>query len=199
MAITTEDIKNLREKTGAGIMNCKEALKEAKGDFDEAIKILRKKGIAAAAKKADREAKEGLIGSYIHSNSKIGVLVEVNCETDFVARTDDFQELVKNLSMHIAASNPRFVDRDEVTDDVLAKEREIYFEQAKATGKPDHIADKIVDGKMNKFYSEVCLMEQPYVKDTDITVKDYITRVIAKVGENISVRRFIRFSLGEIE
>jgi len=199
MEITTEEIRKLREKTGAGIMNCKEALKESKGDFDEAIKILRKKGIAAAEKKAGREAKEGLIGSYIHSNGKIGVLVEVNCETDFVARTDDFQELVKNISMHIAASDPKFIERDEVTEEILEKEREIYLEQAKNAGKPDNIAEKIVDGKMNKFYSEVCLVEQQYVRDTDITVRDYIARVIARVGENISVRRFARYSLGEDE
>ncbi len=197
MSISAADIKKLREKTSAGIMDCKAALKEANGDFDEAVKILRKKGLSAAAKKAGREAKEGVIGSYIHSNDKIGVLVEVNCETDFVARTDDFKEMVRNIAMHVAASDPRFVDREEVTDEILAQEKEIYLDQAKASGKPDNIAEKIVEGKMKKFYGEVCLLEQPYVKNPDMTVQDYVAETVGKLGENISVSRFVRFSLGE--
>jgi elongation factor Ts len=197
MDISAEDVKKLREKTGAGMMDCKAALNEAKGDFEEAIIILRKKGISTAAKKADRAAKEGLVGSYIHSNGKIGVLVEINCETDFVARTEDFKEMVKNVAMHIAASDPKFVRREQVTDDILKQEREIYLAQAKATGKPDNIAEKIVDGKMDKYYSETCLLEQSYVKDPDITIKDYVTNVIAKVGENITINRFSRFRIGE--
>lgn len=198
MEITSENIKTLREKTGAGIMDCKAALKEANGNFEEAITILRKKGISTAAKKAEREVKEGLIGSYIHSNDRIGVLVEVNCETDFVARTDVFKEMVKNIAMHIAAADPKFVSRDEVKEEDLKKEREIYLAQAKATGKPDNIAEKIVDGKMEKYYSETCLLEQSYVKNQDLTVKEYLTEVIAKVGENISIKRFVRLCLGEI-
>lgn len=197
MDISAEEVKKLREKTGAGMMDCKAALNEAKGDFEEAIIILRKKGISTAAKKADRAAKEGLVGSYIHSNGKIGVLVEINCETDFVARTEDFKEMVKNVAMHIAASDPKFVRREQVTDDILKQEREIYLAQAKATGKPDNIAEKIVDGKMDKYYGETCLLEQSYVKDPDITIKDYVTNIIAKVGENITINRFSRFRIGE--
>lgn len=197
MEITAEDVKKLREKTGAGMMDCKAALNEAKGDFEEAIIILRKKGISTAAKKSGRDAKEGLVGSYIHSNGKIGVLVEINCETDFVARTDDFKEMVKNIAMHIAASDPKFVRREEVTDDILKREREVYLAQAKASGKPDNIAEKIVDGKMDKYYAETCLLEQSYVKDPSITIKDYVTSMISKVGENISINRFTRFRIGE--
>jgi elongation factor Ts len=197
MDISAEDVKKLREKTGAGMMDCKAALNEAKGNFEEAIIILRKKGISTAAKKADRAAKEGLVGSYIHSNGKIGVLVEINCETDFVARTEDFKEMVKNIAMHIAAADPKFIRREQVTDDILKQEREIYLAQAKAAGKPDNIAEKIVDGKMEKYYSETCLLEQSYVKEPDITIKDYITNIIAKVGENITINRFSRFRIGE--
>jgi elongation factor Ts len=197
MDISAENVKKLREKTGAGIMDCKAALNEAKGDFEEAIIVLRKKGISTAAKKADRVAKEGLVGSYIHSNGKIGVLVEINCETDFVARTEDFKEMVKNIAMHIAAADPKFVRREQVTDDILKQEREIYLAQAKAAGKPDNIAEKIVDGKMDKYYSDTCLLEQSYVKNPDITIKDYVTNVIAKVGENITINRFSRFRIGE--
>jgi elongation factor Ts len=197
MDISAENVKKLREKTGAGIMDCKAALNEAKGDFEEAIIVLRKKGISTAAKKADRAAKEGLVGSYIHSNGKIGVLVEINCETDFVARTEDFKEMVKNIAMHIAAADPKFVRREQVTDDILKQEREIYLAQAKAAGKPDNIAEKIVDGKMDKYYSDTCLLEQSYVKNPDITIKDYVTNVIAKVGENITINRFSRFRIGE--
>ena len=197
MDISAENVKKLREKTGAGMMDCKAALNEAKGNFEEAIILLRKKGISTAAKKADRAAKEGLVGSYIHSNGKIGVLVEINCETDFVARTEDFKEMVKNIAMHIAAADPKFVRREQVTDDILKQEKEIYLAQAKAAGKPDNIAEKIVDGKMDKYYGETCLLEQSYVKDTDITIKDYVTNVIAKVGENITINRFSRFRIGE--
>ena len=195
--ITAKLVKELRDKTGAGMMDCKAALNEAKGDFEEAIIILRKKGISTAAKKAERAAKEGLVGSYIHSNGKIGVLVEINCETDFVARTEDFKEMVKNIAMHIAAADPKFIRREQVTEDILKREREIYMAQAKATGKPDNIAEKIVDGKMDKYYGETCLLEQSYVKDPDITIKDYVTNIIAKVGENITINRFSRFRIGE--
>jgi elongation factor Ts len=197
MGITAADIKELREKTSAGIMDCKAALKEAKGDFDEAVKVLRKKGLSAAAKRAGREVKEGVIGSYIHSNGKIGVLVEINCETDFVARTDEFQEMVRNIAMHVAASDPRFVSREEVTEEILEQEREIYLGQAKASGKPENIALKIVEGKMNKYYGENCLLEQTYVKNQDMTIKDYIAEAVGKLGENITLSRFARFSLGE--
>lgn len=197
MEITSESIKNLREKTGAGIMDCKTALKEANGDFEAAVTILKNKGISTAAKKADREAKEGLIGSYIHSNGKIGVLVEVNCETDFVARTDVFKEMVKNLSMHIAATNPKFLSREIIPAETIDKQKAEFLAEAKATGKPDTIAEKIVEGKMEKYYTENCLMEQSYVKNPDITIKDYVTETIAKVGENISIGRYVRLQMGE--
>ena len=177
-------------------MECKSALQEAKGDLETAVTILRKKGLASAAKKAGRETKDGLIGSYIH-NGKIGVMVEVNCETDFVARNADFQALVKDIAMQIAASDPRFIRKEDVTEDVLAKEREIYKEQARATGKPENVLDKIVEGRMSKFYSESCLLEQPFVKDPSVTVKDHIAAHIQKIGENIQVRRFVRYKLGE--
>ncbi len=190
-------VKQLRNKTGAGIMDCKEALAGANGNIEEAIKILRKKGLASAAKKAERTTADGIIGSYIHARGKIGVLVEVNCETDFVARTDDFQQLVKDIAMQIAASSPRFVNREEVTEEVLEQERDIYRSQAGAMGKPDKVVEKIVDGKMEKFYSEACLMEQPFIKNMDTTIQDHISSVVAKLGENIRVRRFTRFALGE--
>lgn len=190
-------IKDLREKTGAGIMDCKTALKDAGGDVEEAIKVLRKKGLAAAAKKAGRATKEGLIHSYIHAGGKIGVLVEVNCETDFVARTPEFTEFVHNIAMHVAAAEPRFVSKDDVTQDDLTREREIYAEQALATGKPEHVVDKIVDGKMSKFYSQVCLLEQPYIRDPDKSVGQMVQEAVASFGENIQVRRFVRFRLGE--
>ena len=196
MAISAETVKALREKTGVGIMECKSALQESNGDIDAAITILRKRGLASLAKKSGRETKDGLIGSYIH-NGKIGVMVEVNCETDFVARNPDFQTLAKDLAMHIAASDPRFIRKEDVTEEVLAGEREIYREQARATGKPDNVLDKIVEGRMSKFYSETCLLEQPYVKDPSITVRDYIATHIQKIWENIQVRRFVRYKLGE--
>lgn len=196
MAISAETVKELREKTGVGFMECKSALQESNGDIEAAIIILRKRGLASLAKKAGRETKDGLIGSYVH-NGKIGVMLEVNCETDFVARNPDFQALVKELAMHIAASDPRFIRKEDVTEDVLASEREIYAEQAKATGKPENVLDKIVEGRMSKYYSEACLMEQPFVKDPSITVRDHIAAHIQKIGENIQVRRFIRYKLGE--
>ncbi len=195
--ITAAMVKQLRDKTGAGMMDCKKALQEAEGDFDKAAEILRKKGIAKAAKRADREANEGVVTAYIHPGSKLGVLVEVNCETDFVANTDDFQSFAKNIAMHIAASNPLAIRREDLDQEVLNKEKEIYREQALAQGKPEHIVDKIVEGRLEKYYSEVCLMEQPYVKDPDKTIKDLVTETIAKVGENITIKRFARFRIGE--
>ncbi len=196
MTISAEQVRELREKTGVGIMLCKSALEESKGDVEGAITILRKKGLSAQSKKSSRETKEGLIGSYVHTG-KIGVMVEVNCETDFVARNDDFQALVKDLAMHIAASSPHFVSKEDVTEETLAKEREIYREQARATGKPEKVLDKIVDGLMTKYYAENCLLEQPFVRDPSITVNEHIASYIGKMGENIRVRRFVRYKLGE--
>jgi elongation factor Ts len=196
MTISAELVKELREKTGVGFMECKSALQESKGDLEAAVTILRKRGLASLAKKSGRETKDGLIGAYIH-NGKIGVMLEVNCETDFVARNPDFQTLVKDLAMHIAASDPRFIRKEDVTGDVLASEREIYAEQARATGKPENVLDKIVEGRMSKYYAEACLMEQPFVKDPALSVRDYIATYIHKIGENIQVRRFIRYKLGE--
>ncbi len=196
MSISADLVKTLREKTGVGFMECKTALAEAKGDLEAAVTILRKKGLSASAKKAGRETKEGLIGCYVH-NGKIGVMVEVNCESDFVARNADFQTLIHDIAMHIAASDPRFVRKEDVTEDVLAKEREIYREQARTTGKPENVLDKIVEGRMTKFYAETCLLEQPFVKELAISVKDHIASHIQKIGENIQVRRFVRYRLGE--
>ena len=196
MKITAELVKQLREKTGVGFMECKIALQEANGDLEAAVTILRKKGLSASAKKAGRETKEGSIGCYVH-NGKIGVMVELNCESDFVARNDDFQALLHDLAMQIAASDPRFVRKEDVTADVLAKEREIYREQARATGKPENVLDKIVEGRMAKFYAETCLLEQPFVKEPGIAVKDHIASHVQKIGENIQVRRFVRYRLGE--
>lgn len=196
MEITAALIKELRDKTGAGIMECKEALKETGGDVEEAVTVLRKKGIAAAAKKAGRATSEGLIHSYIHAGGKLGVLLEVNCETDFVARTPEFEELSHNVAMHIAAAEPRYVSKDDVTEEDLKREREIFAEQARATGKPDHVIEKIVDGKMSKFYGEVCLLDQPYVKDPDRTVGTLLKEAVASFGENIKIGRFVRFRLG---
>lgn len=197
MKITASMVKELRERTSAPMLQCKKALEETGGDIDQAVDYLRKKGIAAAEKKAGRVAAEGAVGSYIHAGGKIGVLVEVNCETDFVARTDDFQALVRDIAMHIAAANPRFVRREEVTDEVLDREREIYAEQMRAEGKPDKIIPKIVEGKIEKYYSEAVLLEQPFIKDSDKTLQQMITEKVAKIGENIQVRRFERFELGE--
>jgi elongation factor Ts len=190
-------VKDLRDKTGAGMMDCKKALTDADGDFEKALDLLRKKGMAKAAKRADREAKEGVIYSYIHPGSKLGVLVEVNCETDFVANTDDFQEFAKNVAMHIAAANPLVISREQLDESVVAKEMEIFKDQAKASGKPDHIIEKIAEGRLEKYYSEVCLLEQAYVRDMDKTVKELLTEAIAKVGENMNIKRFARYKIGE--
>jgi len=197
MAITAESVKQLRERSGAGMMDCKKALVEADGDIDKAIKILREKGISKAAKKASRETREGLIGSYVHPGDKLAVLVELACETDFVARTDEYKELAKNMAMHIAAANPLVVRREELDSDQIEKEREIYRTQALNEGKPEKIIDKIVDGKLEKYYSEVCLTEQAYVKDPDKTIATLLNDTIAKLGENMTIRRFVRFRLGE--
>ena len=197
MAITADLVKELREMTGVGMMQCKKALVEADGDVAQAEKLLRKSGIAVAAKKAGRATGEGLVGSYVHTGGKIGVLVEVNCETDFAARSEDFRALVRGVSMHVAAAAPRFKDRDEVTAEVLAEEREIAREQALKSGKPENIVDKIVEGKLEKFYKEHCLLEQPYVKDPDKTVGQLLTEAVSRIGENIQVTRFVRFVLGE--
>ena len=194
--INAQMVKELRERTGAPMMDCKSALAESEGDADKAIEALRKKGLAKAAKKAGREAGDGLVASYIHAGGKIGVLLEVNCETDFVARTDDYQQLVKDLAMHIAAANPSFVRREEVTEDVLETERRIFREQALAEGKPEAVVERIVEGKLKKFYGESVLLEQPFVKDPDLTVEKLIAEQIGKLGENIQVRRFARFELG---
>ncbi|HEX4962000.1 MAG TPA: translation elongation factor Ts [Thermoanaerobaculia bacterium] len=197
MEITAQMVKELRERTGAGMMDCKNALHEAKGNMETAVDSLRKKGLAAAAKKAGRVTAEGAVGSYIHGGGKLGVLVEINCETDFVARTDGFQELLRDVAMHIAAAEPRFVRREEVTPDVLERERAIFQDQALASGKPANVVEKIVAGKMEKYYSEFVLLEQPFVKNPDQTVAQLIAEKVAKIGENIQVRRFVRFKLGE--
>ncbi len=197
MAITPAMIKELREKTGVGIMDCKEALVASDGDVDKALDHLRKKGLAQAAKKASRAASEGLVSSYIHGGGKIGVLVEVNCETDFVAKTDVFQEFVKNICMQIAASNPQYVTVEDVSEEVVRKEKDIYREQALNSGKPEKVIDKIVEGKLAKFYEETCLTEQDYIRDQEKKVKDVIADTVAKLGENIVVRRFARFVIGE--
>jgi len=197
MEISASQVKELRSRTGAGLMACKTALGEAKGNLDEAVTILRKRGLAAAAKKAGRTAIEGAVGSYIHAGGRIGVIVEVNCETDFVAKNKDFQTMVRDIAMHVAASNPRFVRREDVSEDELEKERRIYREQALASGKPEKVVDRIVSGKMDAFYQENCLLEQQFVKDPDHTVQEIVHAAIAKLGENMSVRRFVRFGLGE--
>jgi elongation factor Ts len=196
--ISAQLVKQLRERTNAGFADCRAALVEAAGDIEKAISILRKKGQAAAAKKAQREASEGLVGSYIHAGGKIGVLVEINCETDFVARTDEFQQLSHDIAMHIAALDPRYVRREEVTSEMLEKERDIYSAQARATGKPDAVIEKIVNGKMEKFCEDNCLYEQHYIKDESVTIGEMITQAIANLGENIAIRRFVRFKVGEV-
>jgi len=190
-------VKELRERTGAGFSDCRAALVEAKGDLDKAIDVLRRKGQAAAQKKAQREATEGLIGHYIHAGGKIGVVIEINCESDFVARTDDFQHLCHDVAMHVAALDPRYVRREQVTPQILDHEREIYREQARATGKPEPVIEKIVNGKMEKFYEENCLYEQHFIKDESVTVGELVAQMIAKLGENISIRRFVRLKVGE--
>jgi elongation factor Ts len=197
MEISAKLVKELRERTGAGMMECKKALVEAKGNLAEAEIILRKHGIASASKKSTRTTRQGIIGSYIHPGAQLGVLVEVNCESDFVARTDDFQGLVKDLAMQIAAADPQFIRREDVTPAALEKERDIQRGRAAQEGKPEKMIDKIVEGRMNKFYEEVCLYEQPFIRENSTTVADLIKSVIAKVGENISVSRFVRFKVGE--
>lgn len=195
--ITAKMVKELRDKTGVGFMDCKKALQEAAGDIPEAELLLRKRGIDVAQKKAGRAAKEGMIGTYIHPGSKLGVMVEVNCESDFVARTDDFQQLVHDVAMHVAATDPQFLRKEDVSEDILAKEREIQRARAIEEGKPEQIADKIVEGRMKKFYEEVCLYEQPFVKDNAGTVGELITKAISRLGENILVSRMARFKVGE--
>ncbi len=195
--ITAAIVKELREKSGAGMMDCKKALVEANGDMEKANDILRKKGIARAAKRSERAANEGRIEAYIHPGSKLGVLIEINCETDFVAKTEDFQAFVRDVAMQIAASSPQFVKREEVDQEVIDKEISIYKEQAKSQGKPEAILEKIAMGKLDKFYSEICLLEQPFVKDPDKTIQTLIKETIGKLGENISIRRFSRFKVGE--
>ena len=195
MEITAAMVKELRSQSGAGIMECKSALKETKGDVEDAITFLRKKGLAKADKKSDRNTSEGKVGTYIHQGGKIGVMLQLNCETDFVANTPDFQELVRDVAMHIAAAKPRFATREEVTEEVLGKEREIFVHQAKESGKPENIIDKIVTGKMEKFYAENCVLEQPFVKDTNVTIGELIKQKIALLGENINLSKFARFEI----
>ena len=198
MNISAAQVKELREKTGAPMMDCKQALTEAKGDLDQAVVLLRKKGVSMAAKKSARVTSEGAVESYIHAGGKIGVLVEVNCESDFVARTDDFKELVHDIAMHIAASDPKYVRKEDVTPSDFAREKDIYVAQAVASGKPQNIAEKMVAGKMEKFYEEVCLYEQPFIKDQTVSISQLIATKIGKLGENIAVRRFARFKVGEV-
>ena len=195
--ISAAQVKELRDKSGAPMMDCKKALAEAGGDLEQAIILLRKRGTAVAERKAGRVTSEGSVASYIHAGGKIGVLVEVNCESDFVARTDDFKELVHEIAMHIAASDPKFVRKEDVTSEAYAREKDIFLAQAVASGKPPHIAEKMVAGKMEKFYEEVCLLEQPFIKDQTINVGQLIASKIGKLGENIAVRRFARFKVGE--
>lgn len=190
-------VKELREKTGAGMMDCKNALSEVNGNIENAIAFLRKKGLATAQKRAGRALNEGIIQSYIHMTGKLGVMVEVDCETDFVAKNEDFQEFAKNIAMHIAASNPLGITPEDVPENLIEKEKEIYRAQALEMGKPENIIDKIVEGKLKKFYEESCLLNQPYVRDTDISIADLLNALIAKIGENISIKRFIRYQIGE--
>ncbi|HVO96736.1 MAG TPA: translation elongation factor Ts [Bryobacteraceae bacterium] len=197
MEISAQLVKQLRDRTGAGMMECKKALTEAKGDLAAAEVVLRKHGIASAGKKSTRSTKQGVVGSYIHPGAQLGVLIEVNCESDFVARTDDFQELVKDLAMQVAAADPQFVRKEDVTEAALAKERDIQRARAINEGKPEKMADKIVEGRMNKYYEEVCLYEQPFIKDNTTTIAEVIKTKIAKLGENISVSRFVRFKVGD--
>jgi len=197
MDITTEKVKELRQRTGIGVMECKEALQESGGDIEKAILVLRKKGYARAKEKMSRETAEGIIGSYIHLNGRIGVLVEVNCESDFVARNQEFQELVKNLTLHIAASKPRYISAEDIPTQVLEQEKDIIREQFKDSKKPPEVVEKIIQGKLSKFYQEVCLMDQPYVKDDKVSIRELVASHIAKFGENIRIKRFARFELGE--
>ncbi len=197
MEISASMVKDLREKTGAGMMDCKKALAESGGDFQKAVDYLRQKGLATAAKRAGRIASEGRIGSYIHTGGKIGVMVEVNCETDFVAKTDEFQLFAREVAMHIAAANPAYVRREEVPPEALEREKEIYRAQARDAKKPEKIMEKIVEGKLEKYYGEVCLLEQPFVRDPDVTIQDLLNGLIGKLGEKVEIRRFVRFQVGE--
>ena len=197
MEITAQTVKELREMTGAGMMDCKKALVEADGDMEKAVAFLRKQGLSKAAKKADRTANEGLIYSYIHPGSKLGVLLEINCETDFVARTDDYQGLAKDIAMQVAAANPLVVERDQLDQTALDKEKEIYRTQALSEGKPEKVVEKIVEGRLSKYYQEVVLLEQPFIKDQDIAIRDLLSNAVGKMGENIVVKRFVRFRMGE--
>lgn len=199
MNIDAKRVKELREKTGAGMMDCKKALVEANGDIEKAIDNLRKSGVAKAAKKSLRSAKEGLIYSYIHHGGRLGVLLDIGCETDFVARTDGFIALARNIAMQIAATNPIAIIREDISESVIAREKDIYIDQAKATGKPDNVVEKIVDGKLNKYFQEKCLMEQVYIKDSDKKIKDLVTETIATLGENITLNRYSRFAVGETD
>jgi elongation factor Ts len=194
--INAKMVKELRSRTNAGILDCKEALQEAGGDLEKAVDFLRQKGLATALKRAGRETSEGVVSSYIHAGDKLGVLVEVNCETDFVAKTDEFKVFARDIAMHIAAMKPLGVEREDISDEILKREEAIYKQQAQETGKPENILDKIVKGKMEKFYKEVCLMEQVFVKNGDITIKDLLHEMVSKTGENISIRRFARYQLG---
>ncbi|MEM5770329.1 MAG: translation elongation factor Ts, partial [Bacillota bacterium] len=195
--VTAEMVKELRERTGAGMMDCKKVLMECAGSMDKAVDLLREKGLAAAAKKASRVAAEGVVESYIHGGGRIGVLVEINCETDFVAKTDEFRQFTKDVAMHIAAANPQYLDKDEVLQEVLEHEKEVLRNQALNEGKPEKIVDKMVIGRVEKYYKEVCLLEQGFVKNPDISIRQLVTEKVAKIGENISIRRFVRFQLGE--
>ena len=197
MDIDVSLVKDLRQKTGAGIMDCKRALKETQGNIDKAIEFLRQKGLAKATKRVGRRADEGLIGSYIHAGGRIGVLVEVNCETDFVARTQEFKDLAKDISMHIAATDPQYLRREDIPEEIIQKEKHILRMQALEMGKPEKVVDRIVEGKMERFFSEVCLLEQAYVKDLDVTVGDLLNSLVGKIGERIAIRRFSRYQLGE--
>jgi elongation factor Ts len=194
--ITTQMVKELRQATGAGVLDCKQALTASDGDFEKAVAILREKGMAAAAKRSSREAHEGLVGSYVHAGSKVAAMVEVNCETDFVAQTDEFQELAHDLAMQVVAAKPMYLSTDDVPEDVLGEEKAVYRAQVADSGKPDHIIERIVEGKLQKFYEEVCLLEQPFIKDTALTVRELVQQKNALLGENIVVRRFVRFEVG---
>ncbi len=197
--ITAQMVKELRERTKAGMMDCKKALEESQGDMEKAIAWLRQKGLAVAAKRAGRATAEGIVASYIHAGGKLGVLVEVNCETDFVAKTDQFQEFARDIAMQIAATNPVAIRREDVPEDFVEKEKQILINQAKETGKPEHIIEKIVQGRLEKMYKEVCLLEQPFVKNPDITIQDLLNELIGKLGENITIRRFVRYQVGAEE
>ena len=198
MAITAEQVKQLRDKTGAGMMECKAALTEANGDTEEAVTILRKRGLAQAAKRAGRATAQGTIGTYIHLGGRIGVMVEVNCESDFVARTDDFNNLVKEVAMHIAAADPKWVRREDVPAEAIEKERQIYRAQMEGQNKPANVIDKIVEGKLESYYAQVCLMDQPSVRDPNVTIKQMVAAATAKTGENVTISRFVRYKLGEL-